>query len=364
MQNDSIRARAVTPTSPKEIEAYEARKGIVRYACPTCNDRLSSEVFDAGKTDVCPSCSTPFVVPGIKEKLEAEEIANLARAEELNAKHQTQTSKEARANQEKAKTIQAAAIRGDTDKRLQLDRDPMKEWWWYFFSVVVLLALAAGPHLVSAIVTDKTFLCLVICLLFIAGVVLNFRGVKQLRVEYMCAAACMNTLSSQQDGLKTVVQGLPAGVFHRHVQDLANIARYDESFTQDSLVTLLYSRLMARAKIVEILSSVLVSLGLIGTILGLISMTSGLSQTMDSLSGGDAGSLLLGMRQTMSGLGTAFYTTLVGALFGSVVLRVLNNVYTSNVDHLVSYVASTAEVRIVPRLKQTARTRKPAGVKA
>ncbi len=147
------------------------------------------------------------------------------------------------------------------------------------------------------------------------------------------------------------MQGLPAGVFHRHVQDLGNIARYDESFTQDSLVTLIYSRLMAKAKVVEILSSVLASLGLIGTVLGLIAMTNGLASTMDSLSGEDTSLLLTGMRATMAGLGTAFYTTLVGAIFGSVVLRLLNNVYTSNVDHLVSHVASTAEVRIVPRLK-------------
>jgi len=60
----------------------------------------------------------------------------------------------------------------------------------------------------------------------------------------------------------------------------------------------------------------------------------------------------------MAGLGTAFYTTLVGALLGSVALRVLNNVYTSNVDHFVTYVASTTEVRIIPILKKLARAAK------
>ena len=85
-------------------------------------------------------------------------------------------------------------------------------------------------------------------------------------------------------------------------------------------------------------------------------MTDGLSATLASLGDdGEAADLLSGMRSTMSGLGTAFNTTLVGAILGSVVLRILNNVYTSNVDHLVTYVASKTEVNIVPQLKRKAR---------
>ena len=115
---------------------------------------------------------------------------------------------------------------------------------------------------------------------------------------------------------------------------------------------------MTKSKIVDVLSGVLVSLGLIGTIVGLISMTDGLSETLNALGdNGKADGLMNGMRETMAGLGTAFYTTLVGALLGSVVLKVLNNVYTSNVDHLVTHVAQTAEVDIVPKLKLKARER-------
>jgi len=75
----------------------------------------------------------------------------------------------------------------------------------------------------------------------------------------------------------------------------------------------------------------------------------------------DAANLMSGLRSTMAGLGTAFYTTLVGAILGSVVLRVMNNVYTSNVDHFVSYIASITEVQITPRLRRSARLPKPEG---
>ncbi|MCC7335634.1 MAG: MotA/TolQ/ExbB proton channel family protein [Pirellulaceae bacterium] len=339
------------------IADYDVKKNLVRYACPNCGDRLTSELADAGLEDRCPQCACIFIVPGANEKLKAEELWRITRAEELATRRSAQELKELKQQSVKARTVQAAALKASSDKKLQLDRDPLFEWWIYAAMASLLLAVAAGPHMLAAVTTDKSYLVVVIIVLFALGVFLNFSGVRQLRVEYVCAAACVDLLQSPE-GLKSVLQGMPAGIFHRHVQDLGNIARYDESFTQDSLVTLLYSRLMAKAKVVEILSSILVSLGLIGTILGLIAMTGGLSATMDSLSSEDAGSLLIGMRATMSGLGTAFYTTLVGALFGSVVLRLLNNVYTSNVDHLVSYVASTAEVKIVPRLKQIARARK------
>ena len=114
---------------------------------------------------------------------------------------------------------------------------------------------------------------------------------------------------------------------------------------------------------IDVLSGVLVSLGLIGTIVGLVSMTNGLSGTLDSLGdSSDASALMTGMRGTMQGLGTAFYTTLVGAILGSVVLRILNNVYTSNVDHFVSYIASLTEVRIIPRLRKRSRTEQMEGV--
>ncbi len=174
-----------------------------------------------------------------------------------------------------------------------------------------------------------------------------------LKNEYICAAVCMSKLN--RSGIESITKGPPAGVLQQHIIDLSVIAQHDRSFSQDGLLTLMYSKMMARSRMVEVLGSTLVTLGLVGTIVGLISMTGGLSLTLDSLGSSDGSDdLLNGMRSTMSGLGTAFNTTLVGAILGSVVLRILNNVYTSNVDRLVTYVATTVAVSIVPQLKQPA----------
>ena len=344
-------SRPVKSAPAQRIE-YELKSGplgkSVAYGCPHCGSRLTSPLGEAGGTDHCPDCKSGFVVPGEKEQaeLKRERSAELKR-KTLEREQRTEASSKA--------VVNRVAQQQQKQGEVQLDRDPMTEWYIYAAVLTGLLAFVAGPYLLSAIQTDSSYLCLMIIVLFLLGAILNFFGMRRLRNEYVCAAVCMNNLK-RINGLEKVCQGPAAGIFQQHVIDLGKIARHDSNFTQDSLITLLYSRMMAKSKMVDILSGVLVTLGLIGTIVGLISMTDGLSATLASLGeDGEAADLLSGMRSTMSGLGTAFNTTLVGAILGSVVLRILNNVYTSNVDHLVTYVASTTEVNIVPQLKRKSR---------
>ncbi len=320
----------------------------VKYDCLHCGIRLTSNLVQAGKAEHCPDCGTQLIVPGAKEKL-AEAKRQLA---EQQLREQLNQRKKADADEA---LTQKLAIEAKRERDLQLDRDPLREWLIYSVIIGGLLVAAAGVHLVRAVLSDRSGLCVVIIGLFFLGLVLNFRAVKNLRNEFVCAAFLVTKLKAA-GGFSDIINSQPAGVFHQHIQDLTRIARHDPNVSQDSLVTLLYSKMMARSKMVDVLSGVLVSLGLIGTIVGLISMTNGLSATLGSLGeSGDASQLMTGMRGTMDGLGTAFYTTLVGAILGSVVLRILNNVYTSNVDHFVSYIASLTEVRITPRLRKNAR---------
>lgn len=335
-----------------QVVQYDVSSGplgkTVAYGCPNCGVRLTSALNEAGGTDHCPDCTSGFIVPGEKEQKELEEQQR-AEISRKAAEREQRTEASSKA------VVNRVVRQQQKQEDVQLDRDPMVEWFVYAVVLLALLAAVAGRYLVSAIQTDASYLCVMIIVLFVFGAVVNFLGMRQLRNEYVCAAVCMSNLK-RENGLKNVCQGPAAGIFHQHVMDLGKIAQHDSNLTQDSLVTLLYSRMMAKSKMVDILAGVLVTLGLIGTIVGLISMTDGLSATLASLGDdGEAADLLSGMRSTMSGLGTAFNTTLVGAILGSVVLRILNNVYTSNVDHLVTYVATTTEVNIVPQLKRQSR---------
>ena len=338
--------------SSKEVKPnpdYEVKRGVaginIKYDCLNCGIRLASPLMQAGQLDHCPDCRAPLVVPGETEKYaEAQRQLHVQKQRsEVNAQ------KKSEADEALTRKLADEAKRA---RDLQLDRDPLREWLIYSLVMGILLVCAAGFHMIRAVATDGSGLCLMILGLFVFGITLNFRAIKNLRNEFVCAAFLLKKLKSK-GGFAELVHASPAGVFHQHLHDLVHIARHDPNVAQDSLITLLYSRLMAKSKMVDVMSGVLVSLGLIGTIVGLISMTDGLSGTLESLSDtGDASELMSGMRGTMQGLGTAFYTTLVGAILGSVVLRVLNNVYTSNVDHFVSYIASLTEVRIAPLLRK------------
>ena len=353
LASSSTNRPSVLPNSIlRKVADYEVRKGklgqTVAYGCPNCSCRLTSPLQEAGGSDQCPDCAIHFVVPGEKEQA-------IAKDDRVQKAQRKAVEREKLADANSQAVLNRVAEQQQKKSEVQLDRDPMLEWYIYAALLLALLAFAAGRYIIAAIQTDTSYMCIVIIALFLLGGAVNFWGMRGLRNEYVCAAVLMTNLKQSENWAK-ICQGPAAGVFHQHVMDLSNIAQHDTSFTQDSLVTLLYSRMMAKSKIVDVLSGVLVTLGLIGTIVGLISMTNGLSSTLASLGAdGDSSDLLSGMRSTMSGLGTAFNTTLVGAILGSVVLRILNNVYTSNVDHLVTYVAKTTEVNVVPRLKRDAR---------
>lgn len=44
----------------------------VKYVCPKCKEKLESELFEAGDDDTCPTCQSPFKVPGVKKRAEVE----------------------------------------------------------------------------------------------------------------------------------------------------------------------------------------------------------------------------------------------------------------------------------------------------
>ena len=89
-----------------------------------------------------------------------------------------------------------------------------------------------------------------------------------------------------------------------------------------NLITAYGARLKGRVDNIGVLAGMLITVGLLGTVVGLIITVTGLDEVLQSNSG-DFAEMKAGMTRTISGMGTAFYTTFFGALLGGVVLKVL-----------------------------------------
>jgi hypothetical protein len=140
--------------------------------------------------------------------------------------------------------------------------------------------------------------------------------------------------------------------FERHIAAVESMSQSGHEPTQNVLIEILHERLSADNKSVELFASVLITLGLIGTILGLMLMMSSLTDVMIASGGGDG--LLQALASDagpLAGLGVAFMTTLMGSVLGGVVLRVLTGIVERSISEFVALVAELTEVHIIGRLK-------------
>lgn len=237
----------------------------------------------------------------------------------------------------------------------QIDAKPLREWLIYAVVIGIIFAVLGGKLIITALLTDKTGLCVTILILFLAALVKNIRDILYIDHQVHLTNQQISHLVDLND-VTTFLSANDPSLFREHVKGLYEMCRRDSEVNQDNLVVLLQSRLHARTRLTDVCSRLLVTLGLIGTIIGLIAAASGLGLVMDSVRA-DKNKLLSGLQGAFGGMGTAFFTTLLGALFGSVALRLLGNVVDSHADNLVAGIAELAEVYIAPTLRRAAKSR-------
>lgn len=188
-----------------------------------------------------------------------------------------------------------------------------------------------------------------------AGLIIkSFFDARQLQHQTSLASSQIRLLE-QVDNFDDFLARSESSIFRSHIENLHIISQSHGDISQDNLIELLHSRLMARNKIVELFSSILITLGLIGTILGLIIMMDSLTAIMANAEiDENFMKLLVGDGGPLSGLGVAFVTTLIGAIMGGVVLRVLTNVVHSNIMEYTAHIAELTEVYVLPHMRSAA----------
>jgi hypothetical protein len=185
----------------------------------------------------------------------------------------------------------------------------------------------------------------------------GFHDAKFLTRETRLASEQVKILEDVDDFETFFVRSEPS-VFRSHIENLFTISWSHPDVSQDNLVEVLHSRLMARNRVIDLSSSVLITLGLIGTIVGLIMMMESLKATLagGNMDGGGGAlmSRLFGENSPLEGLGTAFITTLLGAVLGGIVLRVLSAVADANIMRYTAHLAELTEVHVLPTIRRLA----------
>ncbi|MFN3166013.1 MAG: MotA/TolQ/ExbB proton channel family protein [Phycisphaeraceae bacterium] len=263
------------------------------------------------------------------------------------------------------RTARPASTNIDTHASRRVDRGkprrPMLEWVFYALGLGALVALVAGGFIVQAVENDLeqaasqrgTYVSIIILAIFVFAVVKNFFDMRFIHRQSRLTDKQIDQLR-QTNNIYVFLQGSEPSLFRDHIDNLHEIFRRDCTISQDNLVTLLQARLLAKTRVVEFCSSILVTLGLVGTIIGLIQSAGGLSEVITAMTGED-GTVMDGVYKALSGMGVAFYTTLMGAILGGVCLRLLSNLVDANIEHIVSHIAELTEIYILPILRRAGR---------
>lgn len=229
--------------------------------------------------------------------------------------------------------------------------------WKVWFAVLVVVFLLFGiawfsPSLGETLVGGGMYV-----LLFTVGVGCigkSYSDAKFIDRETRLASEQVRILE-EVDDFNTFLDRAHTSVFRSHLENLYTISRAHSDISQDNLIEILHSRLLSRNQVVELFASILITIGLIGTIVGLIFMMNSLTNVINTT--GATPNLLQELTKPggpLNGLGVAFYTTLLGAAFGGVVLRILTSVVDASITRYTAHIAELTEVHVLPFMRKQA----------
>ena len=237
----------------------------------------------------------------------------------------------------------------------ELRRFPQREWNYLaavVLSATVVLLIWCGW---DAVVSDRSRLCILIFALFVFGVIKSALDVRYIQTQMDLANQQLVAIEAAP-GVQMFLKACLPGIFRDHVSNLFEIYRRDNLISQDNLVSLLQLKMQARTRLTRQIASTAVTLGLVGTIVGLVLAIGPMVEAFQPDSGGTQ-QVKEGMAKTMTSMKTAFYTTLFGAVMGGVGLRVMSSLVDSQAESLVGHIAELCEVHLIPAMRNAAKHR-------
>jgi len=222
---------------------------------------------------------------------------------------------------------------------------------WASISIVIYLGLYLDTDILEFLSNDKSKITWIITSMFIIGVFSSFLLAIKITGEYI-EATNQNDLAKDKGLMGLLKTNRKSKSVNEFYDSLKIVAASNESPNIEALLEMEYANLSRRSHATEVMGNLLITLGLIGTVTGLTLTLTGLTSSLDAL-GQDQDLLLAGLRKAMSGMGTAFYTTLLGAVLGGVLLRIFALITEYGLGSLHDFITKTCMVHLSADFKPT-----------
>ncbi len=203
---------------------------------------------------------------------------------------------------------------------------------WALACALVFTSLYRQANLLGFIASDQTRISWIILGLFGLGVAVSLGQVLVLTAEWFRAYRLERALA-RHGVLALRLRRQRRRLVEHFVADVQRILQAGGEADLDALLETLLAPERRRARFVALVGNLLITLGLIGTVFGMTITMAGLSGALDAL-GQNNRELVEGLRRAMAGVGVAFYTTLLGAVLGGILLRVFAWIAETSVEGL------------------------------
>ncbi|MCC6208731.1 MAG: MotA/TolQ/ExbB proton channel family protein [Gammaproteobacteria bacterium] len=220
---------------------------------------------------------------------------------------------------------------------------------WGATAVITYFSLYRGGEVWEFVRSDQSRITWLIIGLFVFGLIGSFILTIMVTLEALVANRVDESVAGQ--GLK-VIDRLPrqraVGRFFIELKTTTETG--NGSIDTEALLTSELSIYQRISHSIDVIGNLLITLGLIGTVVGLTLVLTGLTGSLEAL-GHDSEMMLSGLRKAMAGMGTAFYTTLLGAVLGGVLLRVFAQITEHGINSVYDAVMRTCLVHCAADLQ-------------
>lgn len=217
---------------------------------------------------------------------------------------------------------------------------PIVSWSIWGGGLSLLMGIVTRHQLVAGFQADNTGMSAVIAAVFAAGLVISFLAARQLHAEW----GVLNKISKTHTLPRSKKGNDLAAVFAK----LADFKEKGEKVDIHAVIDTYHSKHNSRARSVSILAALVVSMGLLGTVVGLIMSISGLGSMVENI-GLSRVTMMEALKTTVAGMGTAFYTTFFGAL-GGLILRAVAVTQLNALSELCAEAAEYADAHLTTRI--------------